>query len=70
MEPEGAVGPMSKDMKGMPELDGRGGRNGAVGRRLWGMVDPPAAVGFPAEGKTTGGTGKSLAMELLCDGWD
>lgn len=45
--------PMSKDMNGMPDPEGRGGWNGAVGtRRCWTLP----LEGVPPEGKTTGGT--------------
>jgi hypothetical protein len=57
-----AADPISNDMKGIPEFDGREGWNGAVGtRRCW-MFPPVATVGFPPDGKTTGGTANSLDM--------
>lgn len=50
---------MSNDMKGMPEL----GWNGGVGtRRCWRFG--PAMVGFPADGKDTGGILNSFSMML------
>jgi len=56
-----AAEPISKDMKGIPEFDGRGGWNGAIGtRRCW--MFPPVATGFPTDGKTTGGTANSFVM--------
>lgn len=57
-----AADPISNDMKGIPVFDGREGWNGAVGtRRCW-MFAPVATVGFPPDGKITGGTAKSLDM--------
>ena len=57
-----AEDPISKDIKGIPEFDGREGWNGAVGtRRCW-IFPPVATVGFPPDGKITGGTPNSLAM--------
>lgn len=56
---EAAADPMSKDMKGIAEEEGRGGWKGAAGkRRCWTLglaVDPP-------EGKTTGGIAKSFVI--------
>ena len=56
---DAAADPMSKDMKGIAEEEGRGGWNGAAGkRRCWTLgldVDPP-------EGKTTGGIAKSFVI--------
>lgn len=64
---EAAADPMSKDMKGIAEEDGRGGWNGAAGkRRCWTLgldVDPP-------EGKTTGGIAKSFVIFFERSGMD
>lgn len=52
-----AAEPTSKDMNGMLGFAGRGGWNGAVGRRRCATAAGP---GLPPAGKTTGGTLNSL----------